>query len=77
MATMNPTEDRIIREALKLSPEARAALAGSLLDSLESAPDPDAEAAWGAEIQGRIAELDESRVQTVPLSRARRAILGG
>jgi putative addiction module component (TIGR02574 family) len=77
MAIMNPTEDRIVREALKLSPEARAALAGSLLDSLESAPDPDAEAAWEAEIQGRIAELDEGRVATVPWSQARRAILGG
>jgi putative addiction module component (TIGR02574 family) len=76
-AIVNPAEDRIIREALKLSPEARAALAGALLDSLESAPDPDAEAAWGTEIRARIAELDQGRVQTVPWSEARRALLGG
>jgi hypothetical protein len=51
-------------------------LHGALLDSLESAPDPGAEAAWGTEIRARIAELDEGRVQTVPWSEARRAILG-
>jgi putative addiction module component (TIGR02574 family) len=49
---------------------------GALLDSLESVPDPDAEAAWGAEIRARIAELDAGRVQTVPWSEARRVLLG-
>lgn len=74
---MNPAEDRIVREALALSPEARAALAGALLDSLESAPDPDAEAAWETEIRARVAELDEGRARTVPWSEVRRATLGG
>ena len=77
MALVNPAEDRIIREVLELSPEARAALAGALLASLESAPDPDAEAAWETEIRARIDELDEGRVQTVPWSEVRRAVLGG
>jgi hypothetical protein len=40
----------ILREALKLPPEARAALAGTLLDSLDDMVDEDAEAAWQAEI---------------------------
>jgi putative addiction module component (TIGR02574 family) len=74
---VNPAEDRIIREALELSAEARAALAGALVDSLESAPDPDAEAAWETEIRARVAELDEGRARTVPWSEVRRATLGG
>jgi putative addiction module component (TIGR02574 family) len=77
MAIVNPAEDRIIREALELSAEARAALAGALVDSLESAPDPDAEAAWETEIRARVAELDEGRARTVPWSEVRRATLGG
>lgn len=77
MISMNPLEDRLLRDALRLSPEARAALAGALLDSLESEPDPGAEAAWDAEIRKRIAELDASTVKTVPWSEARKIILGG
>ena len=77
MISMNPREDRLLRDALRLSPEARAALAGALLDSLEAEPDPDAEAAWDAEIRKRIAELDAGAVKTVPWSEARKIILGG
>ena len=77
MISMNPLEDRLLRDALRLSPEARAALAGALLDSLEAEPDPDAESAWDAEIRKRVAELDSGAVQTVPWSEARKIILGG
>jgi len=74
---MKPTESRILEEALELSPEARAALAGSLLDSLEEAPDPEAEAIWEAEIAKRVRELERGAVHLVPWSEARRTILGG
>lgn len=74
---MKPTESRILEEALKLSPEARAALAGSLLDSLEEAPDPEAEAIWEAEIAKRVRELEGRAVRLVPWSEAHRVILGG
>lgn len=77
MISMNPLEDRLLRDALRLSPEARAALAGALLDSLEAEPDPDAESAWDAEIRKRVAELDAGAVKTVPWSEARQIILGG
>lgn len=72
---MNPLDDRLLREILRLPPEAKAALAGSLLDSLESDPDPDAESEWAAEIGRRAAQLDEGRASTVPWAEARRAIL--
>lgn len=47
---------RVIDEALRLPADARAALAGELLASLESdESDADREAAWAAEIHERMA----------------------
>ena len=74
---MNEAEARILEDALKLPPEARAAIAGSLLDSLDQPADPDAEAAWEAEIAKRIRELDGQAVTPIPWSEARRTIVGG
>ena len=64
----------ILREALKLSPEARAALAGSLLDSLDEVVDEDAESAWADEIAARVRAIDGGRVCMVPWAEARRRI---
>jgi hypothetical protein len=47
---MKPDPAKLLKEALKLSPEERAALAASLLESLEDAVDEDVEAAWATEI---------------------------
>ena len=66
----------LLKEALKLPPEARAALAGSLIDSLDQEVDEGAEAAWEAEIERRLAELDSGSVKLVPWSEARRRIAG-
>jgi putative addiction module component (TIGR02574 family) len=72
--TLDPS--KLLEEALKLSPEARAALASSLLESLDEAVDEGAEAAWAEEIGKRIRELDSGAVTPVPWSEARRMILG-
>ncbi|MBZ5527023.1 MAG: addiction module protein [Acidobacteriia bacterium] len=64
------TED-ILKEALTLPAEARAALADSLLDSLDTEVDADAEAAWQAEIHRRLAELDSQAVSLVSWSEVR------
>ena len=61
----------ILRQALKLPPEARAALAGSLLDSLPEPLDSDAESAWEAEIASRVREIDEGKVTLIPWAEAR------
>lgn len=66
----------MLEEALKLPAEARAALAGSLIESLEETVDEDAEAAWAEEIRRRIEELDAGKAKTIPWSQARRMILG-
>jgi hypothetical protein len=47
-----------IKDALALPSEARAALTGSLLESLDTDVGEDAEAAWAAEVNRRVAELD-------------------
>jgi putative addiction module component (TIGR02574 family) len=64
----------ILKEALALPTEARAALAGSLLDSLDMDVDEDAEAAWGTEISRRVTELDSGAPKTIPWAEVRRRL---
>jgi len=66
----------ILKEALKLPPEARAALAGTLLDSLDEVVDTDAESAWEAEIAIWLKEINEGRVNLIPWAEARARIAG-
>ena len=66
----------LLKEALKLPPAARAALAGSLIDSLDQEIDEGAEAAWEVEIERRLAELNSGRVRPIPWAEARRRIAG-
>jgi putative addiction module component (TIGR02574 family) len=70
---MKAMTKKLLDEALQLTPAEREALAGELWDSLER-DDLDAEAAWDAEIEGRIAELDSGRVKPIPWAEARRMI---
>jgi putative addiction module component (TIGR02574 family) len=71
---MKPDVDRLLKDALGLSPEARGALAGRLIDSLDNEVDPDAEAAWDAEIARRDEEIRSGRVKPLPWADARREI---
>jgi putative addiction module component (TIGR02574 family) len=63
---MNRDAAEILREALALPTDTRAALVDSLLDSLDSTVDPDAEELWEREILRRARELDLGSVTTVP-----------
>ena len=73
---MGSDATKLLEAALKLPPEARAAMAGSLLDSLDTTVDADAEAAWELEIARRLKDLDSSHLRLVSWSDARRKILG-
>ena len=64
----------ILKDALALPPEARAALAGSLLESLDSEVDEDAEAAWATEVNRRVADLDSGAVKTISWTEIRRRL---
>jgi putative addiction module component (TIGR02574 family) len=66
----------LLAEALQLAPDARAALAGQIIDSLDETVDEDAEEAWSAEIARRVNDLESGKVKAVPWSEARRQILG-
>ena len=65
---------QLLAEALQLSTEERAALAGELIQSLETEVDADAEAAWSTEIRGRIRRVDAGTAKTVSWAEARRRI---
>ena len=65
---------QLLVEALRLSDEERAALAGELIQSLEGEVDADAEAAWSAEIRSRLDRVDAGTATTIPWSEARRRI---
>jgi putative addiction module component (TIGR02574 family) len=61
----------ILKVALALPIEARAALADSLLESVDSEVDEDAEAAWQREIARRVAELDSGAVTPISWAEVR------
>jgi putative addiction module component (TIGR02574 family) len=73
---MTSDATKLLEAALKLPPEARAAMAGSLLESLDAAVDADAEVEWDREIARRLKELDAAPAHVVSWSDARQKILG-
>ncbi|MFZ0732595.1 MAG: addiction module protein [Candidatus Sulfotelmatobacter sp.] len=73
---MTEEASAILKKALSLPPEARAAIADSLLESLEASPtDEDVEAAWAEEIKRRIDDIDAGKVQLIPYEEVRRRLL--
>ena len=50
--------EAVLADALNLDPCARAEIAAELIASLDGPADPDADAAWEAEVTRRIAALD-------------------
>ena len=73
---MKADTSKLVEKALSLPVEARAALAGSLIESLDESVDEDAEAAWAEEIARRVRDLDSGEAKTIPWAKARRIILG-
>lgn len=61
----------LLREASQLPEADRAELAGRLLDTLHGEPDADVEAAWAAEVERRIRQIDSGEVQTIPWAEVR------
>ena len=65
----------ILKKALALPPDARAAIAGSLLESLNDEPaDEGVGAAWSEEIKRRIEEIDSGKTQMIPYEEVRRRL---
>lgn len=72
---MSRTFTDVWKEASALSEKDRADLAGLLIESLEGEPDEDVEAAWAAELERRVAELDASTVEGIPWEDVRRRLV--
>ena len=64
----------VLADALRLGPDARAEVAAELLASLDGPPDQDAEAAWDAEIERRIAAIEAGTIRLEPWSEVKRRI---
>ena len=73
--SMSRETGELLKEALMLPAEARAALADSLLDSLDTELDADAEAAWQIEIQRRAVELNSKAVSPIPWAEVRSRLM--
>jgi putative addiction module component (TIGR02574 family) len=65
----------VLKDALALPAEARAALIGPLVDSLDTEVDEDAEEAWRQEIYRRLQEIDSGATKLVQWDEARRRLL--
>ena len=71
---MTSQAEKLLEDAMRLPPETRAALAGSLLSSLDEVADEDAATAWQAEVTKRLEEIDSGQVQLVSRDDAQNSI---
>jgi putative addiction module component (TIGR02574 family) len=71
---MSPEVSDLLRQALALPTEERAALANTLLNSLETANES-VEEAWDSEVAGRIEDLKAGKAVTVPWQHLHRELL--
>jgi putative addiction module component (TIGR02574 family) len=71
---MTKAAEALLADALRLTPEARAELAAELLASLDGPADPDAEAAWAAEIERRVEAVESGAVALESWEDAKRRI---
>lgn len=64
---MSKAAHEIFDEALALSEEDRGKLAEKLVESLGAGVDPDAEEAWTAEIQRRLARIEAGQAKRISM----------
>jgi putative addiction module component (TIGR02574 family) len=71
---MSPEVSDLLKRALALPADERAALANSLLDSLET-PNQSVDEAWDEEVARRMEDLKAGRAVTVPWEQLHRELL--
>ena len=69
------THAELLERALELPAGDRLALATELLESVEGPEDPEWTAAWGAELDRRVRELDSGTEKTIPWQQVKSQIL--
>ena len=71
---MSTKTTELLRQAMALSIEERADLAGQLIESLDSAEPGNSKADWEAEIERRMGEIDSGAVKPVSMDEAFRRL---
>jgi putative addiction module component (TIGR02574 family) len=71
---MSPEVSDLLKRALALSADERAALANTLLDSLETR-DESVQEAWDREVARRMEDLKQGKALTVPWEQLHRELL--
>lgn len=78
---MQRSAAEVLEAALALSEDERAQVAATLVASLDGEAEPDAEAAWGEEIERRLARIEAGQSRSVSmaesLARLHRIARGG
>jgi putative addiction module component (TIGR02574 family) len=64
----------LLRDALALPPEARAALVDSLIESLDERIEKGVEEAWRREIEARLQQIDSGAVKLISWRDARQRL---
>ena len=62
---------RLLQDALQLPPKARADIAGTLIESLDSEAQEGVDEAWAREIARRIRDVESGKVKLVPWGEVR------
>jgi putative addiction module component (TIGR02574 family) len=63
MSRMSISAEALLDSALKLPSQDRARIAAELIASLDGTPEAGVEAAWDAEVERRIEQVDQGKVQ--------------
>jgi putative addiction module component (TIGR02574 family) len=63
--TMSATVEKVVSDALSLSPQARALVAEHLIKSLDSNPGEPLSSAWEKELSKRCTEIDQGTVDLI------------
>jgi putative addiction module component (TIGR02574 family) len=71
---MSSSPQELLTEALEMPSADRGRLAALLIESLDSEKDDDAEQQWSEELQRRLQDIDEGRVQLISWSEVRRRL---
>ena len=71
LLVMKGKADELLRAAMELEPADRAELAVEIIASIDGLPDPDADAAWAAEIERRARAAREGTTQGRDLASVR------
>ena len=71
---MDKSVTSVLADALRLDLAGRAELAAELLASLDAPGDPDADSAWEAEIDRRIAAIEAGTIPLEPWDRVKSRI---